>query len=212
MKQEQARENMIKQQVRTWEVTDNRVLDVLYKYPREEFVPESWRELAYADTNIVLNDNSCMLFPGLEARMLQALDVQRGESVLEIGTGCAYMTALLADLSGNVVTLDTQDLVQPGIRDNLANVSFETGSISEGWQDKPAFDVIVLNGSLQTVPEELLAKLNDGGRLFAVVGDEPVMTATLMRKELNGSLSEEALFETLLPRLPAAEQKDIFNF
>lgn len=212
MKQEQARENMIKQQVRTWEVTDNRVLDVLYKYPREEFVPESWRELAYADTNIVLNDNSCMLFPGLEARMLQALDVQRGESVLEIGTGCAYMTALLADLSGNVVTLDTQDLVQPGIRDNLANVSFETGSISEGWQDKPAFDVIVLNGSLQTVPEELLAKLNNGGRLFAVVGDEPVMTATLMRKELNGSLSEEALFETLLPRLPAAEQKDIFNF
>lgn len=212
MKQEQARENMVKQQVRTWDVTDNRVLDVLYKYPREEFVPESWRELAYADTNIVLNDNSCMLFPGLEARMLQALDVQRGESVLEIGTGCAYMTALLADLSGNVVTLDTQDLVQPGIRDNLANVSFETGSISEGWQDKPAFDVIVLNGSLQTVPEELLAKLNDGGRLFAVVGDEPVMTATLMRKELNGSLSEEALFETLLPRLPAAEQKDIFNF
>ena len=212
MKQEQARENMIKQQVRTWEVTDNRVLDVLYKYPREEFVPESWRELAYADTNIVLNDNSCMLFPGLEARMLQALDVQRGESVLEIGTGCAYMTALLADLSGNVVTLDTQDLVQPGIRENLANVSFETGSISEGWQDKAAFDVIVLNGSVQTVPEELLAKLNDGGRLFAVVGEEPVMTATLIRKELNGSQSEEALFETQLPRLPAAEQKDIFNF
>jgi len=212
MKQEQARENMIKQQVRTWEVTDNRVLDVLYKYPREEFVPESWRELAYADTNIVLNDNSCMLFPGLEARMLQALDVQRGESVLEIGTGCAYMTALLAELSGKVVTLDTQDLVQPGIRENLANVSFETGSISEGWQDKPAFDVIVLNGSVQTVPEELLAKLNDSGRMFAVVGDEPVMTATLIRKELDGSLSEEALFETLLPRLPAAEQKDIFNF
>ena len=212
MKQEQARENMIKQQVRTWEVTDNRVLDILYKYPREEFVPESWRELAYADTNIVLNDNSCMLFPGLEARMLQALDVQRGESVLEIGTGCAYMTALLADLSGNVVTLDTQDLVQPGIRENLANVSFETGSISEGWQDKAAFDVIVLNGSVQTVPEELLAKLNDGGRLFAVVGEEPVMTATLIRKELNGSQSEEALFETQLPRLPAAEQKDIFNF
>lgn len=212
MKQEQARENMIKQQVRTWEVTDNRVLDVLYKYPREEFVPESWRELAYADTNIVLNDNSCMLFPGLEARMLQALDVKRGESVLEIGTGCAYMTALLAELSGKVVTLDTQDLVQPGIRENLANVSFETGSISEGWQDKPAFDVIVLNGSVQTVPEELLAKLNGGGRLFAVVGDEPVMTATLIRKELDGSLSEEAMFETLLPRLPAAEQKDIFNF
>jgi protein-L-isoaspartate(D-aspartate) O-methyltransferase len=153
-----------------------------------------------------------MLFPGLEARMLQALDVQNGESVLEIGTGCAYMTALLADLSGSVVTLDTQDLLQPGIRGSLANVSFETGSINEGWQDKSAFDVIVLNGSVQTVPEELLAKLNDGGRLFAVVGDEPVMTATLIRKELNGSLSEEALFETLLPRLPAAEQKDIFNF
>ena len=212
MNQEQARENMIKQQVRTWEVTNPQVVALMYKYPREEFVPESWRELAYADTNIVLDDSSCMLFPGMEARMLQALNVQAGESVLEIGTGCAYLTAMLADLSGNVTTLDTEDHVQPGIRKNLTNIHFETGSINEGWQDKRNFDVIVLNGSVQSIPEGLLDKLNAGGRLFAVLGGQPAMSATLISRSVNGSLFEEALFETSLPRLANAEQKDVFNF
>jgi len=212
MNQEQARENMIKQQVRTWEVTNPRVVELMYRYPREEFVPESWRELAYADTNIVLDDSSCMLFPGMEARMLQALDVQAGESVLEIGTGCAYLTAMLADLSGNVTTLDAGDHVQPGIRKNLTNIHFETGSINEGWQDKGNYDVIVLNGSVQSIPEDLLDKLNAGGRLFAVVGEQPAMSATLISRSVNGGLFEEALFETSLPRLTNAEQKDVFNF
>lgn len=212
MNQEQARENMIKQQVRTWEVTDPRVVALMYKYPREEFVPASWRELAYSDTNIVVNDSSCMLFPGMEARMLQALDVQPGERVLELGTGCAYMTALLADLSGNVISLDTTDCVQPGIRENLANVQFETGSVLDGWQDKGNFDVIVLNGSLQSIPAELLDKLNAGGRLFAVVGEQPVMSATLVTRNKDSSQVEEVLFETSLPRLVSAEQKEIFNF
>jgi protein-L-isoaspartate(D-aspartate) O-methyltransferase len=212
MNQEQARENMIKQQVRTWEVSDPRVVALMYKYPREEFVPASWRELAYSDTNIIVNDSSCMLFPGMEARMLQALDVQRGERVLELGTGCAYMTALLADLSGNVISLDTTDSVQPGIRENLANVQFETGSVLDGWQDKGNFDVIVLNGSLQSIPAELLDKLNAGGRLFAVVGEQPVMSATLVTRNKDRSWVEEVLFETSLPRLVSAEQKDIFNF
>lgn len=212
MNQEQARENMIKQQVRTWEVSDPRVVALMYKYPREEFVPASWRELAYSDTNIIVNDSSCMLFPGMEARMLQALDVQPGERVLELGTGCAYMTALLADLSGNVISLDTTDSVQPGIRENLANVQFETGSVLDGWQDKGNFDVIVLNGSLQSIPAELLDKLNAGGRLFAVVGEQPVMSATLVTRNKDLSRVEEVLFETSLPRLVSAEQKDIFNF
>lgn len=212
MNQDQARENMIKQQVRTWEVSDPRVVALMYKFPREEFVPASWRELAYSDTNIVINDSSCMLFPGMEARMLQALDVQPGESVLELGTGCAYMTALLADLSGNVISLDTTDSVQPGIRENLENVEFETGSVLDGWQNKGSFDVIVLNGSVQSIPANLLEKLNVGGRLFAVVGDQPVMSATLITRDTERSKVEEVLFETSLPRLVAAEQKDIFNF
>ncbi|HEC26120.1 MAG TPA: protein-L-isoaspartate O-methyltransferase [Gammaproteobacteria bacterium] len=212
MNQEQARENMVKQQVRTWEVTDPRVMELMYKYPREEFVPESWRELAYADTNIVLDDSSCMLFPGMEARILQALNVQADEAVLEIGTGCAYLTAMLADLSGNVTTLDTEDHVQPGIRKKLGNIHFETGSIKEGWQDKGNFDVIVLNGSVQSIPEGLLEKLNAGGRLFAVIGEQPAMSATLISRDADGSLSEEILFETSLPRLTNAEQKEAFNF
>jgi protein-L-isoaspartate(D-aspartate) O-methyltransferase len=211
MNQEQARENMIKQQVRTWEVTDPKVVALMYKYPREEFVPDAWRELAYSDTNIILDDSSCMLFPGMEARMLQALNVQPGESVLELGTGCGYMTAMLADLSGNVVSLDTKDFIQSGIRSSLKNVQLETGSVREGWQDKGSFDVIILNGSVQEVPTGLLDKLNDGGRLFAVVGEAPAMSATLITREGYGSRTEE-LFETSLPRLASAEQKDIFNF
>ena len=212
MNQEQARENMIKQQVRTWEVTDPRVVALMYKFPREEFVPDAWKELAYTDTNIVLDDSSCMLFPGMEARMLQALNVQPGERVLELGTGCAYMTAMLADLSGNVLSLDTSDFVQAGIRENLANLQMETGSVAEGWQDKGNFDVIVLNGSVQSIPAGLLDKLNVGGRLFAVVGEQPAMFATLITHQQNGRMVEEQLFETSLPRLPSAEEKDLFNF
>lgn len=212
MNQEQARENMIKQQVRTWEVSDPRIVALMYKYPREEFVPASWRELAYSDTNIVINDSNCMLFPGMEARMLQALDVQPGERVLELGTGCAYMTALLADLSGNVISLDTTDSVQPGIKESLVHAQFETGSVLDGWQDKGSFDVIVLNGSVQSMPEGLLDKLNAGGRLFAVIGEQPVMSATLISRSGDGSLTEEELFETSLPRMASAAQEDIFNF
>ena len=212
MNQEQARENMIKQQVRTWEVSDPKNVDLMYKFPREEFVPDAWRELAYSDTNIMLDDSSCMLFPGMEARMLQALDVQPGESVLELGTGCAYMTAMLADLSGNVLSLDTEDFIQPGIRSNLKNVQLETGSLNGGWQDKGDFDVIVLNGSVQTIPSDLLDKLNVGGRLFAVVGEQPSMSATLITHLHNGQMKEEQIFETSLPRLPSVEEKDLFSF
>jgi len=188
------------------------VRELMDKYPREEFVPESWRELAYADTNIVIDDSSCMLFPGMEARMLQALNVQEGEAVLEIGTGCAYLTAMLLDLSGNVTTLDPGDHVKPEIRKKLSNVHFETGSIKDGWQDKGNFDVIVLNGSVQSIPEGLLDKLNTGGRLFAVIGEQPAMSATLVSRDANGGLLEEAQFETSLPRLTNAVQREIFIF
>jgi len=119
---------------------------------------------------------------------------------------------MLADLSGNVTTLDTEDHVQPGIRKNLTNIHFETGSINDVWQEKGNFDVILLNGSVQSIPEGMLEKLNAGGRLFAVVGEQPAMSATLFSRSLNGGLFEEDLFETSLPRLTDAVQKDAFNF
>jgi protein-L-isoaspartate(D-aspartate) O-methyltransferase len=212
MNQEQARVNMIKQQVRTWEVTDSRVIDLLYKYPREDFVPEAWRELAYSDTNIQIDDYNCMLFPGLEARMLQALDIQPGERVLEIGTGCGYMTALLNDLAGNVTSLDNADHVQDAAKKQLAGVSLEKGNANEGWQERGVFDVIVLNGSVQELPEGLLDILAPGGRMFVVIGEEPAMAATLITRSESGLESRVQLFETSLPRVVAAEEKDIFNF
>jgi protein-L-isoaspartate(D-aspartate) O-methyltransferase len=212
MNQEQARVNMIKQQVRTWEVTDSRVIDLMYKFPREDFVPEAWRELAYSDTNITVGENNCMLFPGLEARMLQALNISQGERVLEIGTGCGYMTALLNDLSGKVISLDNADHLQPAAKQLLQGVTLETGNINEGWQDLGRFDVIVINGSVQELPEDLLDSLNPGGRLFAVIGEEPAMAATLITRDDNGLLDREQLFETSLPRAVAAVEKEVFNF
>jgi protein-L-isoaspartate(D-aspartate) O-methyltransferase len=122
------------------------------------------------------------------------------------------MTSMLADLSGNVLSMDTIDFVQTGIRANLENAQLETGSVSEGWQDKGNFDVIVLNGSVQAIPTGLLDKLNVGGRLFAVVGEDPSMSATLITHQQNGRMTEEQLFETSLARLPSAEEKDLFNF
>ena len=212
MNQEQARINMIKQQVRTWEVTDSRIIDLMNKYPREEFVPEAWRDIAYSDTNIQVDDYNCALFPGLEARMLQALDVQAGERVLEIGTGCGYMTALLNDLSGHVLSLDNADHVQQTAKKRLEGVALEKGNANEGWQDHENFDVILLNGSVQQLPEGLADKLNPGGRMFAVIGEAPAMAATLIKRDKNGLISSEQLFETSLPRVVAAEEKDVFNF
>lgn len=212
MNLEQARENMIKQQVRTWKVLDDRILNVMNKYPREEFVPDTWRELAYADINIPLENGNCMLFPGLEARVLQALDVQSGDRVLEIGTGCGYMTALLADLSGDVVSLDSADHMHASIRDHMQNTRFATGDANHGWQDQGDFDVIVINGSLQQLPDGLLDRLRSDGRLFAVIGDEPVMQATLFRRSGGGQVQRQVLFETSVPRAPNAEQHQDFEF
>jgi protein-L-isoaspartate(D-aspartate) O-methyltransferase len=212
MNLEQARENMIKQQVRTWKVLDERILNLMNKYPREEFVPDAWRELAYADINIPLQNGNCMLFPGLEARALQALNVRDGDKVLEIGTGCGYMTALLADLSGDVVSLDSGDHMHASIRQHLQNTRFETGDVNHGWQQLGQFDVVVINGSLQQLPQGLLDLLRADGRLFAVIGDEPVMHATLFRRSADGQIRREVLFETSVPRAPNAEQSGDFAF
>lgn len=212
MNLEQARENMIKQQVRTWHVTDDRVAALLNKYPRDQFVPDAWRELAYADMAIPLADGGRMLTPSMEARILQSLQVQRGERVLEITTGCGYLTAILADLSGDVVTLDSSDKVEPSIRDHLENVRFEQGDIRNGWQDLGQFDVIVLTGSLRQLPEGLSDRLTPGGRIFAVLGDDPVMQAMLLTRREDGGMDRQVLFDTSVPRLTNAAEAPAFTF
>ncbi|HBE93767.1 MAG TPA: protein-L-isoaspartate O-methyltransferase [Gammaproteobacteria bacterium] len=209
---DQARVNMIKQQIRTENVVDEALLSVLTGNPRDQFVPEAYRELAYADMNIPLDDTHSMLSPSLEAIILDALDIQQGEKVLEIGTGCAYLTALLAELSGDIVTLDSVDHVLPDIRKRLSNVNFQHGDAREGWQDLGGFDVIVLNGSVRNLPDSLLDQLNPGGRLFAIIGDDPIMKATLYTHQNSGALDQTVLLETSATRLPNADSPELFSF
>src|SRR5215831_8224666 len=181
---EQARFNMIEQQIRTWEVLDQGVLDLLFEVRREEFVPPAYRQLAFADLEIPLGDGERMWTPKMEARVVQELDLRHGESVLEVGTGSGYLTALLARSAREVVSVEINSafLAQAHTRLSAAgihNARLERGDGARGWGDD-AYDAIVLTGSTPVLADALTRQLKPGGRLFAVVGDPPVMTARLM--------------------------------
>lgn len=214
---EQARVNMVKQQLRTWEVLDSRVLDLVAKVPREEFVPEQYRELAFADTEIPIGHGQRMMDPKVEARILQALNVQPTDNILEIGTGSGYLTACLARMGGKVTSLDIQadftaraaQLLQ---RQGIDNVDLITGNGLEGPQEGGPFDVIVLTGSIPRIDEKLNRQLAQGGRLFVVAGNSPAMEATLFTRVGDYQWREEVLFETDLERLEIPDATAEFIF
>ena len=213
---EQARFNMIEQQIRTWEVLDPAVLDLLKAVPREAFVPERYQGLAFADLEIPLGHGQVMLSPKLEARMLQALGVKKTDSVLEIGTGSGYMTALLAkqakevfsvELNSELSSAAAQKLVAHGI----SNIILEVGDAAHGWKND-LFDVMVLTGSVPVLPQAFEQQLRVGGRLLAVVGESPVMEAVLVTCVSAGVYRRVSLFETSIPSLLHAEQPERFSF
>jgi protein-L-isoaspartate(D-aspartate) O-methyltransferase len=214
---ERARFNMIEQQIRTWEVLDQRVLDILFKVRREEFVPQSYRALAFFDMEIPLGHGEKMLHPKLEARMVQELALAPTDRVLEVGTGSGYMTALLATLGGHVYSVDiipdftraaSERLAAHGIR----NVTLETGDASRGWDRHGPYDAIVLTASVPLLPEGFVASLKPGGRLLAVVGEPPVMEARLVTSAGGGAASTITLFETCIAPLKNAPQPERFVF
>ena len=213
---EQARFNMVEQQVRTWAVLDQNVLDLLFAVHREDFVPPAYRMLAFADLEIPLGDGERMWTPKMEARVVQELELKEGESVLEIGTGSGYLAALLAGLARDVVSVEVNPRLHAEARAHLATaavrkVRLERGDGARGWGDD-AYDVIVLTGSTPVLPESWMKQLRPGGRLFAVVGDPPVMTARLTRWTAPGAIVHEDLFETVLPPLKNAPQPARFVF
>jgi len=213
---QQARENMVLQQIRTWDVLDQRVLDLLELMPREDFVPQSYRNLAYADIGIPLGFSEVMMTPKVEARMLQALDVQPQDSVLEIGTGSGYVTALLAKLARYVYSVELHaEFMQAAARrlaeHEVINVNLSTGDAARGWTNCGQVDVIAITGSLPMLPEAFQHSLNIGGRLFAIVGDSPAMTAKLITRISDSEFHSENLFETDLPPLRNALQPDRFE-
>ena len=201
-----ARFNMIEQQIRPWEVLDQKVLDVMENIPREDFVPETNRNLAFADINIPLPHDEVMMEPRVEARMLQALNIQSTDSILEVGTGSSYITALLAKLGKYVVSVDihtdnTESAKQKLKEHGIANITLETGDASAGWDRHAPYDVIAITGSMPNLPEAFQFSLNHGGRLFCVIGESPIMTATLITRVGEYEWTHEALFETELPSL-----------
>jgi len=214
---EQARFNMIEQQVRPWDVLDQRVLDVMAATPRERFVPEQYRNVAFADVEIPINDGETMLPPRMDGRILQALDLKPTDRVLEIGTGAGYLTACLAHMAGEVVSVDiNEDLSRTAQRRlaglELENVTCRVGDAANGWAEDGAFDAIAVTGALPVLPEAMKHQLNVGGRLFAVVGEAPAMQALLVTRVGAQDWSAEVLFETVLPVLRHAARPQPFVF
>jgi protein-L-isoaspartate(D-aspartate) O-methyltransferase len=230
---EQARLNMIEQQIRTWEVLDQDVLDLIYQVHREDFVPSNYKQLALADTNIPLANGQVMMTPKLEARVLQAVALQKNDRVLEIGTGSAYLTALIAK---KVQQLDSVDIFADFTNDALAklenyqieNVQLHTGDVLSNWKNQTSYDVIIITGSMSKLDQSLqddhvdvggriksgtfIEQLTEAGRLFAIVGKSPVMEARLITRVGDKEWSSEILFETDLPALIGAEEAAPFQF
>lgn len=212
---QQARENMVLQQIRTWDVLDQRILDLLEVMPREDFVPDAYRNLAYADMGIPLGHGEVMMAPVVEARMLQALNLQTHETVLEIGTGSGFVTALLAKLARHVFSVGLYPDFTNAAADKLAthgimNITLETGDAARGWTNCGQVDAIAITGSLPILPEVFQLSLKPGGRLFAIVGDSPAMEAQLITRLSDGEFRREVLFETDLPPLRHAQQPNRF--
>ena len=217
MNLEQARTNMVEQQIRPWEVLDQDVLDLLYTVPREEFVPPACRNLAFTDMEIPIGEGERMWAPKIEARALQELSVRRSDRVLEVGTGSGYLTALLAHRAAQVYSVEIRPALAAFGKANIArhgldNVTLEIGDGARGVGKWAPYDIVVLTGSVPVLPRALLEMLAAGGRAFAVVGEAPVMTAKIVARTAAGDLRTIELFETLLAPLANCERPSRFTF
>jgi protein-L-isoaspartate(D-aspartate) O-methyltransferase len=220
---EQARTNMVEQQIRTWEVLDQDVLDLLYVVPREEFVPPQHRALAFSDMQLPLEiggkatAGERMWEPKLEARVLQELDLHRSDRVLEVGTGSGYLSALLAHRAAHVYSVEISERLAAFGRRNLErhgadNVTLEIGDAARGWDRHAPYQVIVLTGSTPVLARAFYDQLEIGGRLFAIVGVAPAMSARVVTCTAPGAFHSVDLFETVVAPLVNAEQQPRFRF
>jgi len=214
---ETARRRMVDEQIRPWDVDDERLLGVIRRTPREDFVAPQYRNLAYADMNLPLGDGHVMMAPCLEARLLQELGVREKDKVLEIGTGSGYVTALLAALAAQVhsVEIDAaraertrQLLTAHGVR----NVTVEVGDAARGWPTRAPYDAILATGSLPLLPKELKEQLAPGGRLVAIVGQAPTMEAFRIERIDQYNWRETSVLETVVPALVNAPAPPKFVF
>jgi protein-L-isoaspartate(D-aspartate) O-methyltransferase len=214
---EQARFNMIEQQIRPWDVLDPSVLSLLAEVRREDFVPEEHRALAFMDLEVPLPEGQSMLAPKVEARLLQELAVHKHERVLEVGTGSGYMAALLAHKAQHVTTLEIRPALARYAAERLKRAAVTHVEVlqadgSRGLPDRAPFDVILLSGSVAALPQALLEQLKPGGRLAAIVGQEPIMQAVLVRRSAPDAFLRVELFDTVAPRLQGFGEPPAFSF
>jgi len=217
MNPEQARANMVEQQIRPWEVLDQDVLDLLYVVPREEFVPEKHRSLAFFDMEIPIGEGETMWQPKMEARVVQELALKKTDRVLEVGTGSGYLAALMSHRASHVFSVEIKPALAAFGRASLErhgadNVTLEIGDAARGWPGHAPYDVIVLTGSTPLLPRSCLEQLAPGGRFFAVVGEPPVMSARLVVATAAGAWHATDLFETVIAPLVNAEHAPRFRF
>ena len=213
----QARFNMIEQQIRPWNVLDTDILALLAEVPREDFVPPAHSALAFDDLEIPLGHGECMLAPRVEARLLQDLQVQPNERVLEIGAGSGYMAALLARRGVSVLSLEIQPELAALARANLQRAGVHNAEVrvadgAKALRSEGPFDAIMLSGSVADVPQHLLDLLAVGGRLIGVVGDEPIMSATLVTRVGPSELQSTKLWDANAPRLHGFAEHSHFHF
>lgn len=216
---ETARHNMIEQQIRPWNVIDPVALDALEAIPRENYVADNLKGSAFSDVELPIGHNQVMLFPKIEAKILQSVQVKQTDNVLEIGTGSGYMTALLAHLAEKVCSIEIYPELSEKAQDKLSAEGFENITlVVDNAEDSEQtisqhgpYDVVILTGSVPQLPETYKQSLNIGGRLFAVIGTEPVMEATLITRVSSDQYACEVLFETEIPALENMAKADCFE-
>lgn len=218
MNLEQARKNMVEQQIRPWDVLSQRVLDVLLEIPRHNFVPEPHQDLAYSDSKIPLGHGQTMMNPNLEGRVLQALQIHADDKILEVGTGTGYLTACLATLGKEVESVEFHEDLAKTAQQNLSqqqikNVNIVTGNAAQGWGDSKSYDAIAITGSLPNLPEEFKQALRIGGRLFCILGSSraPIMHAWSITRVGETDFSETCLFETSIGSMQGASEEIKFS-
>jgi protein-L-isoaspartate(D-aspartate) O-methyltransferase len=218
---EKARFNMIEQQIRPWDVLDQDVLELLLVVKREAFVPAAYRSLAFVDTEIPLPGGEHMFAPKMEARILQEIAVKKHEHVLEIGAGSGYMAALLAHKARHVTTVEIDPTLQAMAQKNLAeygitNVDVPLGNGAQGWagsgNNSAPYDAIVISASLPVLPDSFLQQIKIGGRIFAIIGQAPVMSAQIITRVSDTAYNTEKIFETDVKPLRHAIEPSHFKF
>lgn len=217
MDYEHLRHLMIEQQIRPWEVLDPVVLDLLTKVKREDYVPEIYRSLSFVDMPVPIGHGESMWEPKLEARVVQSLAIKPTDRVLEVGTGSGHLTAMLANLAAEVVSIEiVPELMEAADKKlkahGLENVTVKLGDAARDWNDDGRFDAIVLTGSSPVLPDSYLERLNPGGRLFVLVGEGAMMKATLVTCVAPGACQSSDLFETRVKALVNALEPERFEF